>query len=101
MPHSIIHKLRALQAMDFPSLLGTPHQYLNKGKPPIPEAALELVDGIIDDACRIMGTRVRPNAQQLRTMADHGYMITFDGAKTGEGLPSGVIHCPKGLINYF
>lgn len=100
MPHRIITKLKALEAMDFPTHTGTENPYLTEGARELPEEAMDLIDGIIDDCCRIFGTRNRPNATQLRIMAEAGYLMSFDGPRVGVQWQATVIHTQKGLILY-
>lgn len=98
MPHRIITKLKALEALEFASHTGTENPYLNEGSPDIPEDAMDLIDGIIDDCCRIFGTRKRPEQQQLRIMLEHGYELSFDGPTIGVMWQTTVIHTHKGKI---
>jgi hypothetical protein len=88
-------------AKDFPSLLDTPCPYLDKTLTPLPEDVLSLVDDVIDNAIRVLGTRRHPTAYQIRVMADNGYKLTTDGTTIGNAWKTGVIHTPKGLINYW
>lgn len=98
MPHRIITKLRALEGMDFATHVDTENPYLTSGPREIPEDGLDLIDGIIDDCCRIFGTRKRPDTAQMRIMADNGYKMTFDGPTVGVNWQTTVIHTKKGLI---
>lgn len=100
MPHRIITKLKALEAMDFASHVGTENPYLTSGAREVSEDAMDLIDGIIDDCCRIFGTRQRPSQTQLRVMAEAGYKMTFDGPMVGVNWQTTVIHTQKGLIAY-
>lgn len=93
-------KLRALEAMEFPTHLGTENPYLTEGEREVSEDAMELIDGIIDDCCRIFGTRQRPSQSQQRTMLEAGYPMSFDGPKIGVQWQTTVIHTRKGLIAY-
>lgn len=87
--------------MAFRSQLGTEQPYLTKaGVEPLPEEALDLIDGVIDDCCRIFGTRQRPDVTQLRIMAENGYVLTFDGPTVGVQWQATVIHTSKGLIEF-
>ncbi len=87
--------------MEFDSILGTPSPFLNKGLPPIPQEALELVDDIIDDAARVLGVGMRPTATQLRLLSENGWHITYAENQGGVNRKIGIIHTTKGLINYF
>lgn len=101
MPHRIITKLRALEAMDFPSQASTEQPYLTKANIEVlPEEAFDLIDGIIGDCCRIFGTRARPTQTQLRIMSENGYEMTFDGPTVGVCWHATVIHTSKGLIEF-
>lgn len=100
MPHRIIIKLKALEAMEFATHNGTENPYLTSGLREIPEDGLDLIDGIIDDCCRIFGARTRPTQAQLRTMAEAGYQLSFDGPKVGVIWQTTVIHTSKGLIAF-
>lgn len=100
MPHRIINKLKALEAMPFQSQLNTEHPYLCTGPAELPEAAWDLIDGVIDDCCRIFGTRKRPDQPQLRIMAENGYQMSFDGPTIGVKWQATVIHTKKGLIKF-
>jgi hypothetical protein len=100
-PHSIIHKLNALCALDFPSRLDTPQPRLDKDSSSLPEHALDLIDGVLDDASRILGAGQRPSAQQIRVFADHGYQLTSDAAGPGNAWRNATIRTPKGDIRYW
>lgn len=88
-------------ALDFPSQLQTEQPYLGYSAQPLPEPALGLIDEVIEDCCRIFGTRTRPTQAQQRIMADSGYQVSFDGTLVAGTLwKATVIHTPKGLIQY-
>lgn len=101
MPYCVINKLNELMSLDFPSQLETPCPYLDKTPTPLPAKALDLIDEIIDNAITVLGSRRHPTQQQLRVMADNGYRLTTDGVTIGNAWKTGVIHTPKGLINYW
>lgn len=99
MPHRIINKLQALERMSFASLVDTPQPYLTHARAEqVPDEALDLIDGVIDDCLRIFGARTRPNQQQIRIMAEGGFVMTFDGPTIGVKWQATVIHTEKGLI---
>lgn len=101
MPYCVINKLNELMSLDFPSQLETPCPYLDKTREALPPKAIDLIDEIIDHATNVLGSRRHPTPQQLRVMADNGYRLTTDGATIGTAWKTGVIHTPKGLINYW
>ncbi|MNU19637.1 hypothetical protein D3C71_78690 [compost metagenome] len=101
MPYCVINKLNQLMAIDFPSQLEASCPYLDKTTSPLPEKAIELIDQVIDEALRVMGSRQLPTPQQIRVMAQNGYKVTNDGVTIGSAWKSGVIHTPKGLINFW
>lgn len=101
MPYCVINKLNQLMAIDFPSQLETPCPYLDKTTTPLPTKVIELVDEVIDEALRVIGSRQLPTPQQIRVMAENGYKLTHDGVTIGSAWRSGVIHTPKGLINFW
>ena len=101
MPYTVINKLNQLMAIDFPSQLDAPCPYLDKTTVPLPERAIELIDEAIDAALDVIGSRQLPNPHQIRVMAENGYKLTNDGVVLGHAWKSGVIHTPKGLINFW